>query len=149
MLHCVYTDQTAQSHVHIQAARDSLICALVCTIGFDTEATSCTRFPGACAQQGMRGMIDAVGVGDSHQGLASDRPCRGGGGEGPLAAATPGGSAERVATCATLCFRYQGVCVCLYVSMLCRHAAVLDHMLCALDSQVVRNNAGVVAWCHG
>ena len=64
MLHCVYTDQTASSHVHPQAmfmlipkpcscsspshihpqaARDSLMCALVCTISFNIEATSCTR----------------------------------------------------------------------------------------------------------
>lgn len=93
-------------------------------------------------------MIGAVGVGDSHQGLASDRPCRRWGGEGPLAAATPGGSAEHVATCATLCFRYQGVCV-----PLCTHAGqratALDHMLCALDFQVVRDSACMVALCHG
>jgi hypothetical protein len=67
-------------------------------------------------------MADAVGIGDSHQGLASDRPCRGGGGEGPLAAAAPGGSAEHVATCATLCFGYQGV----YVP-LCLHALHTCH----------------------
>ncbi len=94
-------------------------------------------------------MIDAVGIGDSHQGLASDWACRGWGGEGPPAAASPGGPAEHVATCAALCFRYQGVCVRLCVCMLCNHAAWLDHMLCALDSQVVRNSACMVAWCHG
>ena len=71
-------------------------------------------FLGACTKQAI---IDAVGIGDSHQGLASDRPRRGGGGEGPLAAATPGGSAEHVATCATLCFGYQGVCVCVCASV--------------------------------
>ncbi len=77
-------------------------------------------------------MIDPVGVGDSHQGLASDRPRRGGGGEGPLAAATPGGSAEHVATCATLCFGYQGVCVCVCVCVpLCTHALQTCHSACS------------------